>query len=90
MPWGAIVAPFLVGMIADRFCAAERMLGILHLLGAAILYYASGVREPAVVFWVLLAYALCYNPTLALVNGISFDQLKPMGIRVARLVMELC
>jgi Nucleoside H+ symporter len=65
MPLGAIVAPFLVGMIADRFCAAEKMLGILHLLGPAILYYASSVREPAVVSWVLLAYALCYNPTLA-------------------------
>jgi nucleoside transporter len=75
MPWGAIVAPFLVGMIADRFFAAEKMLGILHLLGAAILYYASSVTEPAVLFWILLAYALCYNPTLALVNAIAFDQL---------------
>jgi nucleoside transporter len=75
MPWGAIVAPFLVGMIADRFFAAEKVLGILHLLGAAILYYASSVTEPAVLFWILLAYALCYNPTLALVNAISFNQL---------------
>jgi predicted membrane-bound spermidine synthase len=41
MPWGAIVAPFFVGMIADLFFAAEKMLGILHLLGAAILYFAS-------------------------------------------------
>jgi MFS family permease len=75
MPWGAIVAPFLVGMIADRFFPAEKVLGILHLLGAAILYYASSVTEPAVLLWLLLAYALCYNPTLALVNAIAFDQL---------------
>jgi len=42
-------------MIADRFFAAEKVLGILHLLGAAILYYASSVTEPAVLFWILLA-----------------------------------
>ena len=34
MPWGAIVAPFVIGMIADRFFAAERVLGVLHLVGA--------------------------------------------------------
>jgi Nucleoside H+ symporter len=89
MPWGAIVAPFLVGMIADRFCAAEKMLGILYLHGAAILYYASSVREPAVVFWYGLP-ARYVTTRRWLVKGISFDQLKPMGIRVARLVMEIC
>ena len=75
MPWGAIVAPFVVGMIVDRFFAAERVLGVLHLTGAALLYYASTVTEPFAFFWVMLGYALCYNPTLALVNAISFQQL---------------
>ncbi len=75
MPWGAIVAPFIVGMIADRFFPAEKVLGILHLLGAAILYYASSVTEPVLLFWMLLGYALCYNPTLALVNAIAFNQI---------------
>ncbi|MBW0000898.1 MAG: nucleoside permease [Verrucomicrobia bacterium] len=75
MPWGAIVAPFLVGMIADRLFPAEKVLGILHLLGAAALYAASSVAEPAALFWILLVYALCYNPTLALVNAVCFDQL---------------
>ena len=75
MPWGAIVAPFLVGMIADRFFAAEKVLGVLHLVGAGLLYYVSTVTDPAAVFGVLLAYALCYNPTLALVNAISFNQM---------------
>jgi nucleoside transporter len=75
MPWGAIVAPFLVGMIADRFFAAEKVLGLLHLAGAVLLYYVSTVTDPAAVFAVLLAYALCYNPTLALVNAISFNQM---------------
>lgn len=75
MPWGAIVAPFIVGMIVDRFFAAERVLGVLHLAGAVLLYQASTVTDPGAFFWVLLGYALCYNPTLALVNAISFQQL---------------
>jgi nucleoside transporter len=75
MPWGAIVAPFVVGMIADRFFAAERVLGVLHLVGAALLWAAASAKDPGSLFWVLLGYALCYNPTLALVNAISFNQM---------------
>jgi nucleoside transporter len=75
MPWGAIVAPFLVGMIADRFFAAEKVLAVMHLVGAVLLYYVSTLTSPGAFFWVLLLYALCYNPTLALVNAISFNQM---------------
>jgi nucleoside transporter len=75
MPWGAIVAPFLVGMVADRFFAAEKVLGVLHLAGAILLWQASNVTDPGILFWVLLGYALCYNPTLALVNAVSFNQM---------------
>ncbi len=87
MPWGAIVAPFLVGMIADRFFAAERVLAAMHLVGAVLLYWVSTITDPGAFFWVLLLYALCYNPTLALVNAISFNQMKSPekqfpGIRV--------
>jgi nucleoside transporter len=76
MPWGAIVAPFLVGMIADRFFAAEKLLGVLHLVGAALLYWVSTITTPGAFFWVLLLYALCYNPTLALVNAVAFNQME--------------
>ena len=76
MPWGAIVAPFLVGMIADRFFAAEKVLGVLHLVGAVLLWQSSNVTTPGALFWVLLGYALCYNPTLALVNAVAFNQMK--------------
>jgi nucleoside transporter len=75
MPWGAIVAPFLVGMIADRFFAAEKVLGVLHLVGAVLLWEVSNMTSPGTIFWVLLGYALCYNPTLALVNAVAFNQM---------------
>lgn len=75
MPWGAIVAPFVIGMVADRFFAAQKLLGVLHLAGAALLYQVAAVTAPGAFFWVLLLYALCYNPTLALVNAIGFNQM---------------
>ncbi len=76
MPIGAIVAPFFVGMIADRFFPAQVVLGACHLLGAAVLFWASALRTPGEIYWALLAYALCYNPTLALVNAIAFNQME--------------
>ncbi len=87
LPWGAIVAPFLVGMVADRFFAAEKVLAAMHLSGAVLLYWVSTITDPGAFFWVLLLYALCYNPTLALVNAISFNQMRSPekqfpGIRV--------
>src|SRR5690606_40724010 len=66
MNWGAIVAPIIVGMLADRFFASLKVMGALHLAGAAILWWISSVTEPGPFFWILLLYALCYMPTLAL------------------------
>ena len=73
--WAAIVSPFFIGMIADRFFAAQKVLAFLHIVGAGLMYYASTIQTPGPFFWVLLAYALCYMPTLALVNAISFNQM---------------
>jgi nucleoside transporter len=70
--WAAIISPFFVGMIADRFFSGQKVLGILHLVGAAILLYASTIRIPVPFFWVILLYLLCYMPTLALTNAIAF------------------
>lgn len=77
--WAAIVSPLFVGMVADRFFSAQHVMAVLHLVGAGILYYVAGVTEPGTFFLVLLAYSLCYMPTLALVNAISFDQMKDPG-----------
>ncbi len=85
--WAAIASPFFIGMIADRFFAAEKVMGVLHLAGAGLMYWATTVTDPTLFFWVLLLYALCYMPTLALVNAIAFNQMTDVskefpGIRV--------
>jgi nucleoside transporter len=71
----AMLSPFFVGMIADRFFATQRILAVLHLVGAAILYGASQIDDFSVLYWTLLLYYLCYMPTLALTNSISFHHL---------------
>lgn len=73
--WGALLAPLIVGMIADRLFAAQKVLGVLHLLGAGLLFAASRVTDPGALFWVLLAYALAYAPTLGVANTVAFCQM---------------
>lgn len=73
--WGAIIAPFIIGLIADRFFSAQKVLGVLHLTGAALLYYITTIPNFEGFFPVILAYMICYMPTLALVNSVSFKQM---------------
>ncbi len=74
--WGAIIAPFIIGLIADRYFNAERILGILHLLGAFLMYQMYSAPEFSVFYPYVLGYMIIYMPTLALVNSISFNQMK--------------
>ncbi len=78
MALGAIISPMIVGLLADRFIASERLMGILHLAGAALLYWMAQIQSPdqfPLYFAVSLAYALVYNPTLALSNSITFTHI---------------
>src|SRR5881275_1609951 len=73
--WGAIIAPFVVGLIADRYFNAEQLLGAIHIAGALLLYALYSTRHFQAFYPCVLAYMILYMPTLALVNTISFRQM---------------
>ena len=73
--WGAIIAPFIIGMIADRFFNAERILAVLHIIGAILMYQMSQVSDFQMFYPYVLGYMITYMPTLALVNSVSFNQM---------------
>lgn len=72
---GAIIAPFIIGLIADRFFSAQKILGVLHIMGAGLMYYISTRTDFASFYPILLVYMILYMPTLALVNAVSFKQM---------------
>jgi len=74
--WGAIIAPFVIGIIADRYFNAERILGVLHILGGVLMYFMYGTTEFDDFYILVLGYMILYMPTLALVNSVSFNQMK--------------
>ena len=74
--WGAIIAPFIIGLIADRYINAEKILAILHLIGAGLMYLMAQSTEFNVFYPYVLGYMIAYMPTLALVNSVSFNQMK--------------
>jgi nucleoside transporter len=73
--WGAILAPVIAGMLADRFFPAQIVMAVLHLLGACILWWISSITNPTTFFWTLLLYSICFMPTLGLANAVSFHQM---------------
>jgi len=74
--WGAILAPFIIGLIADRYFSAQKVLGTLHLVGGGLLLYITTVDNFHAFYPVMLAYMILYMPTLALVNSVAFRQMK--------------
>ena len=75
----AMISPFFVGMIADRFMATEKILAALHILGGIVLFVAATQTTFGGFYGVILIYTLCYMPTLALSNSLSFRQMADPG-----------
>ncbi|HEY4153990.1 MAG TPA: nucleoside permease [Puia sp.] len=74
-----MISPFFIGLIADRYFAAQRIMGVLHLIGAVLLFLASSVTVNAPFYWIILFYSLLYMPTIALSNSIAFYQMSDPG-----------
>ena len=74
--WGAIIAPFVIGLIADRYINAEKILGALHIIGAILMYQMYNADNISVFYPYVLVYMILYMPTIALVNSVSFNQMK--------------
>jgi len=83
--WGAIVAPFIVGLIADRYVNAEKLLGAIHLVGAVLMYQLYRAQQFAHFYPYLLGYMILYMPTLALVNSIAMRALDDPRGQFARI-----
>ena len=75
----SIIAPFFMGMIADRFFSAQKVMGVLNLLGAGILYLLIQNQNPDTFFWYILAYTMTFAPNLALSSSIAMNQMKDPG-----------
>ncbi|MEN3157961.1 MFS transporter [Alkalimonas sp. NCh-2] len=82
---GAILAPFIIGLIADRYFSAQKILGCLHLLGGLLLFLVVTSTTFSNFYPLILLYMLFYMPTLALVNTISFRQLQQQPEKFAQI-----
>lgn len=75
-PIAAIFAPFFVGLIADRYFATEKVLGVLHIVGGIFMFLTpAAVESPRIFILMLLGYNLCYMPTMSLANTLSFHNI---------------
>lgn len=80
----SLFMPGLLGIVADRWMNAERVLGLCHIIGAVLLFYASTISDPNMLFWIMLLYLMTYMPTIALNNTVSYDILAQKGYDVVK------
>lgn len=74
-----MISPFFVGMVADRFFAAQKIMGALHIVGALLLFMATQFQNNTAFYWIILMYSLVYMPTIALSNTVAFSQMADPG-----------
>ncbi len=74
-----MISPFFIGMIADRYFAAQRVMGVLHIMGGILLLIATRVTTNGPFYWIILLYSLAYMPTIALSNSVAFRQMSDPG-----------
>jgi NHS family xanthosine MFS transporter len=82
--FSSLFMPAITGIIADRWINAERLYGVLHILGGVALACIPGVNSPSGFFWVIFAAMICYMPTIALSNSIAYNVLKTNGFDVIK------
>ena len=75
----SLFMPTIAGILADRWINAERLYGILHLVGAAMLFVLPTIDNPGTFFWAILLTMMCYMPTIALAIAVSYNALKQRG-----------
>jgi len=76
----SVFMPTILGIIADKWMNAERVLGLSHIIGAGALYWASTITDPDQMFWVMLLVSMFYMPTIALNNAVSYNVLQNNGL----------
>ena len=80
----SLFMPALLGIVADRWINAEKLLGICHIVGALLLFWASGIRDPHMMYLVMLFNSMAYMPTIALNNTVSYIVLEEKGFNIVR------
>ncbi len=74
-----MISPFFIGTVADRYFAAQRIMGVLHVLGGGLLFIATQISDNTLFYWIIVFYSLLYMPTIALSNSIAFQQMTDPG-----------
>jgi nucleoside transporter len=74
-----MISPFFIGAVADRYFAAQRIMGVLHILGGGLLFVITQISDNTLFYWVIVFYSLLYMPTIALSNSIAFHQMTDPG-----------